>query len=150
MNKIFTKYTVKLVKESGKKYEVENDSVLSPSDLVHIINKMYDLSNQCDELLILLCLDTKNRIVGGFEVSHGSLNNAIVHPREIFKRAIVCNSASIVIAHNHPSGDSTPSTQDISLTQRLNECGELLGIKLLDHVIIGDNEFTSLKEKRYL
>ena len=79
-----------------------------------------------------------------------SLNKAIVHPREVFKTAILSNAASIMAFHNHPSGETTPSQQDIQLTNRLYEAGELLGIKLLDHLIIGDGTFTSLKEKGYL
>ena len=78
------------------------------------------------------------------------LNKAIVHPREVFKTAILSNAASIMAFHNHPSGETTPSQQDIQLTNRLYEAGELLGIKLLDHLIIGDGTFTSLKEKGYL
>ncbi len=73
-----------------------------------------------------------------------------MHPREVFKEAIKRSSASVICAHNHPSGDSTPSQQDIQLTHRLYEAGELLGIKLLDHLIIGDDQFTSLKERGYL
>ena len=83
-------------------------------------------------------------------VSVGTLNKAIVHPREVFKTAILSNAASIMAFHNHPSGETTPSQQDIQLTNRLYEAGELLGIKLLDHLIIGDGTFTSLKEKGYL
>ena len=83
-------------------------------------------------------------------VSVGTLNKASVHPREVFKTAILSNAASIMAFHNHPSGETTPSQQDIQLTNRLYEAGELLGIKLLDHLIIGDGTFTSLKEKGYL
>ena len=83
-------------------------------------------------------------------VSVGSLNKAIVYPREVFKKAILSNAANVLAFHNHPSGDTEPSQQDIQLTYRLVEAGELLGIKLLDHLIIGDGTFTSLKEKGYL
>ena len=102
------------------------------------------------EQFIIACLNTKNEPTNITVVSVGSLNKAIVHPREVFKTAILSNAASVMAFHNHPSGDTTPSDQDIQLTHRLVEAGELLGIKLLDHLIIGDGSFTSLKEKGYL
>lgn len=77
----------------------------------------------------------------------GSLNASIVHPREVFRAAIKCSSASLVCAHNHPSGDPTPSPEDISLTTRLVEAGQIVGIEVLDHLIIGDGSFVSLKER---
>lgn len=80
-------------------------------------------------------------------VSKGNLNSSIVHPREIFKRAVLNNAASIICMHNHPSGDPTPSQNDIDITKRIDEAGELMGIPLLDHVIIGDGTYISLKEK---
>ena len=83
-------------------------------------------------------------------VSVGSLNKAIVYPREVFKKAILSNAANVLAFHNHPSGDTEPSQQDIQLTSRLVEAGELLGIKLLDHLIRGDETFISLKETGYL
>ena len=89
------------------------------------------------EQFIIACLNTKNEPTGISVVAVGSLNKAIVHPREVFKTAILSNAASIIAFHNHPSGDP-PSQQDIQLTNRLYEAGELLGIKLLDHPIIGD------------
>jgi len=85
-----------------------------------------------------LALSTKNRLLGMVEVSVGSLNTSIVHPRELFKEAVRVSAASIVVVHNHPSGDPTPSGADLQLTRRLAKAGEVLGIELLDHVVIGD------------
>ena len=102
------------------------------------------------EHFVVLFLDTKSFVVSKKTIFIGSLNKAIVHPREVFKEAIKRSSASVICAHNHPSGDPTPSEQDIGLTHRLYEAGELIGIKLLDHLIIGDDQFVSLKEKGYL
>jgi len=102
------------------------------------------------EALVVLTFDTKNKINSITVASIGSLNSSIVHPREVFKTAILSNSASIIIGHNHPSGDPSPSKEDISITSRLKECGKILGIELLDHVIIGDNNYISLKEKGLL
>lgn len=80
----------------------------------------------------------------------GSLNASIVHPREVYKEAIKRSAASIICIHNHPSGDPTPSREDIEVTRRLAECGRLVGIELLDHLIIGDKTYVSLKEKGYV
>ena len=98
-----------------------------------------------------LLLDTKNQLIGVTTISVGDLSSALVHPREVFKAAILANAASILLAHNHPSGDPTPSPEDVAVSRRLHEAGEILGIALLDHVVIGDGaRFVSLKEKGYL
>ncbi|NTU71652.1 MAG: DNA repair protein RadC [Coriobacteriia bacterium] len=94
-----------------------------------------------------LSLNTKNRLLRMSEVSVGSLNASIVHPRELFKEAVKLSAASVVVVHNHPSGDATPSGADIQLTRRLSKAGDVLGIELLDHVVIGDGgAFASLRE----
>ncbi|MFQ9616714.1 MAG: JAB domain-containing protein, partial [Clostridium butyricum] len=95
----------------------------------------------------VITLSTKNTVIDAKDVFIGSLNNSIVHPREIFKRAITSHSASVIICHNHPSGDPTPSREDINITLRIKECGKIIGIPLIDHIIIGNNTFVSLKEK---
>lgn len=98
--------------------------------------------------MILLCLDSKNQPTSINTVSIGCLNSSIVHPREVFKVAILSNSASIIVYHNHPSGDIKPSKDDINITQRLKESGKILGIDLIDHIIVGSNEmYYSFKEK---
>ena len=88
------------------------------------------------ECFVALLLDGKNRITGLHLVSQGSLNQSIVHPRETFKSAILANAAAIILAHNHPTGDLTPSSEDIAITRRLKEAGDLLGIRVLDHIIV--------------
>ncbi len=97
------------------------------------------------EHFILLCLDTRNNLIVD-EVSVGILNASLVHPREMFKRAILNSSSHVVIAHNHPSGDPTPSTEDIMTTKRLKEAGKIIGIDVVDHIIIGSTHFYSLKQ----
>jgi DNA repair protein RadC len=94
------------------------------------------IGNPDREYFVCMLLDGKNRISGIHTVSQGSLNQSIVHPRETFKAAILANSAGIIVAHNHPTGDLTPSREDLEITRRLKEAGELLGIRVLDHVII--------------
>jgi DNA repair protein RadC len=83
-------------------------------------------------------------------VSVGSLNQSIVHPREVFKTACLSNAAALILIHQHPSGDSTPSSEDISITRRLKEAGEIMGIKVLDHIIVGDGEYCSFTERGLL
>ncbi|MDB8556644.1 JAB domain-containing protein [Turicibacter sanguinis] len=138
--------SIKMVKESSFLYQTRQ--ILSPNDAYEMIKEQLDGLDR--EQFIIACLNTKNEPTNISVVSVGSLNKAIVHPREVFKTAILSNAASIMAFHNHPSGETTPSQQDIQLTNRLYEAGELLGIKLLDHLIIGDGTFTSLKEKGYL
>lgn len=98
------------------------------------------------EHFICLFLNTKNRLIYKEVISIGSLNAAIVHPREVFHAAIRRCSASLICAHNHPSGDPEPSIEDVNLTKRLIAAGEIIGIEVLDHIIIGGNRFYSLKE----
>ena len=138
--------SIKMVKESSFLYQTRQ--ILSPNDAYEMIKEQLEELDR--EQFIIACLNTKNEPTNISVVSVGSLNKAIVHPREVFKTAILSNAASIMAFHNHPSGETTPSQQDIQLTNRLYEAGELLGIKLLDHLIIGDGTFTSLKEKGYL
>ena len=138
--------SIKMVKESSFLYRTRQ--ILSPNDAYEMIKEQLEGLDR--EQFIIACLNTKNEPTNISVVSVGSLNKAIVHPSEVFKTAILSNAASIMAFHNHPSGDTTPSDQDIQLTHRLVEVGELLGIKLLDHLIIGDSSFTSLKEKGYL
>ena len=138
--------SIKMVKEASFLYQTR--TISSPYDAYEMIkDQLQDLDR---EQFIIACLNTKNEPTNITVVSVGSLNKAIVHPREVFKTAILSNAASIMAFHNHPSGDTTPSQQDLQLTNRLYEAGELLGIKLLDHLIIGGGSFTSLKEKGYL
>ena len=127
-------------------YEVES-KISSPRDVADYIEQVFKLSIQAEEVMVMLVLDAKNKVVGAFEVSRGSLNSSIVHPREVFKRALLLNGASIIVAHNHPSGDTTPSREDVNVTKRLVEGGNILGINVLDHIIIGDNgRYRSFKE----
>jgi len=123
----------------------ESKSITSPNDIARLVMKEMVFLKQ--EVLKLIMLDTKNNIIGIKDVFKGSLNSSIVHPREIFKEALKKSSSSIIICHNHPSGDPTPSKEDINITIRLKECGNIMGIDLLDHLIIGKNQYVSLKEK---
>ena len=123
----------------------ESKNITSPNDIARLVMKEMVFLKQ--EVLKLIMLDTKNNVIGIKDVFKGSLNSSIVHPREIFKEALKKSSASIIICHNHPSGDPTPSKEDINITIRLKECGKIIGIDLLDHLIIGKNKYISLKQK---
>jgi DNA repair protein RadC len=108
------------------------------------------LIKETKEQFITLHLDGKNRIICMDIVSIGSLNQSIVHPREVFKTACLSNAAALILIHQHPTGDPSPSSEDIAITRRLKESGELLGIKVLDHIIIGDGEYLSFVERGLL
>lgn len=139
--------SLKMVKEASVLYE--NRKVASPNDAVDLIKDFLQESDR--EKCILICLDTKNQPTFLTTISIGSLNSSIIHPREVFKLAIMSNSASIIMAHNHPSGDPNPSKEDMGITKRLVEAGEILGIKIIDHIIVGDGDrYYSFKENDHL
>ncbi|WP_318245332.1 RadC family protein [Paenibacillus gallinarum] len=123
-------------------------TIRSPRDAADLL--MEQLRYLQKEHFVCLFLNTKNHVIAQETLSMGSLNAAIVHPREVFRAAIKCSSASLICAHNHPSGDPTPSPEDIKLTKRLLEAGEIVGIEVLDHVVIGDGKFVSLKEQGFI
>lgn len=133
--------------ELGKRVLVSEENkkkINSPTDVSnYLMKEMGDLKK---EHFNIIMLDNKNQVIEVHNVSIGSLNSAIVHPREVFKNAVRRSSASIILAHNHPSGNASPSKEDISITKRLVECGELMGIKVLDHIIVGKKEYFSFKE----
>lgn len=122
--------------------------IRSPDDGASFI--MEELRMLKQENFVVLFLNTKNQVIHRQTIFVGSLNASIVHPREVFREAVKRAAASIIVAHNHPSGDPTPSQEDIQVTRRLVESGKMIGIELLDHLIIGDRKFVSLKEKGYL
>lgn len=122
--------------------------IRSPEDGADYI--MEEMRHLNQEHFVALFLNTKNQIIHRQTIFIGSLNASIVHPREVFREAVKRSAASIIVAHNHPSGDPTPSQEDIHVTKRLAESGKMIGIELLDHLVIGDRKFVSLKEKGYL
>ncbi len=122
--------------------------VKSPEDAVESIRST--LKGKKKEYFYLLCLDTRNRVTNVDQVSVGNLDSSIVHPREVFKTAISCLASSVIFVHNHPSGDLEPSAEDINLTKRLTEAGELVGIPVLDHIIVCDKDYISLKSRNLI
>jgi DNA repair protein RadC len=122
--------------------------IRSPEDGANYV--MNDMRFLSQEHFVCLYLNTKNQVLHKQTIFIGSLNASIVHPREVFKEAFRRSAASIICIHNHPSGDPTPSREDIEVTKRLVECGKIIGIEVLDHLIIGEKKYISLKEKGYL
>ena len=125
------------------------DTIRSPEDANTIARGFMRLHEESEEYLYMICMNTKNKIIGVFEVSHGTVNSSIVGVREIFQKALLANAVSIIILHNHPSGDTKPSREDVDITKRIVEAGKILGVQVLDHIIVGDN-YCSLKEKGYV
>ncbi len=122
--------------------------IRKPEDAADLL--MEELRYLKKEHFVCLFLNTKNQVIARETLSVGTLNASLVHPREVFRAAIKCSSASIICIHNHPSGDPSPSPEDIAMTRRLKEAGELAGIDVLDHLVIGDNRYTSLKEQGFM
>ncbi|MDD4565721.1 MAG: DNA repair protein RadC [Eubacteriales bacterium] len=137
---------LQMVKENIGTYDGRRN-MNSPEVVYDFLKDYTDMTESPEEQFYMLALNTKHQIVGVHLVSQGSLNSSVVHPREVFKRAMLNNACSIIVAHNHPSGNPAPSQTDIDVTRRLAEGGELLGIKVLDHIITGDGNYISLKEK---
>jgi len=123
-------------------------TVRSPKDAATYL--MADMTSLKQENFVVLFMNVKNQVLHRQTIFIGSLNASIVHPREIFREAVKRSAASIICAHNHPSGNPAPSPEDIEVTKRLQDAGQIMGIELLDHVIIGDHQFISLKEKGYM
>ncbi len=129
--------------EQGKKPLVK-----TPEEVVSLVKGR--LKDKKKEHFQVLLLDTRSQLINIAEISVGSLDTSIVHPREVFKEAISASAASVIFVHNHPSGDPTPSEDDIKLTERLTRAGEVIGIDVLDHIIIANTEYVSLKREGIL
>ncbi|MCM3086610.1 DNA replication and repair protein RadC [Bhargavaea ginsengi] len=139
---------VELGKRLTRKQSTERYVIRSPEDAATYL--MPDMSNLNQEHFVVLFLNVKNEVLHSRTIFIGSLNSSIVHPREVFREAVKRSAASIICAHNHPSGNPSPSPEDIEVTKRLSEAGKIVGIDLLDHIIIGDHKFLSLKEGDFI
>ncbi|WP_342544469.1 JAB domain-containing protein [Lysinibacillus sp. FSL W7-1291] len=137
--------SVKLVKEANILYK--NGRIRSPRDCYELFKEF--LGEVDREYFVVMCLDVKNQPTNISVVHIGSLNASIVHPREVLKTAILSNAASIICCHPHPSGDPTPSQEDIEVTNRLVEASLIVGVEMLDHIVLGDDSYVSMKESGY-
>ena len=143
----FQSLRLQVVKEEEFPYSCKT-TINSPADIRDLLTKHMEMHLEAEEVFIMVTVDTKNRVTGIFEVARGHLSSCLVHPREVFKRALLMNASRIFVAHNHPSGDVTPSADDAAITRRLRDAGDILGVSLLDHLIIGDSlkDYYSFKE----
>lgn len=131
------KYSVRLVKED--KMEYTQDKIQSPSAGAELLNKVFQMDSQPSEIFVMLALDTKKQPIGCFLISQGCINMTITSPRDVFQRALLINAHSIIVAHNHPSGDINPSSEDKKLTDSLKKAGDILGVEVLDSLVIGES-----------
>ena len=138
--------TMELVRRLGTKKPIS--IIHSPDDAAEYARPI--LSGETKEMFYVMLLNIKNRVLKFEKISMGSLTASIVHPREVFEAAVRYHAAAMLLVHNHPSGDPTPSREDISVTQRLVKAGKIMDIQVIDHIIVGDNTFTSMKEKGLL
>jgi DNA repair protein RadC len=142
-----------MLREMTIRYAVKQDDEGRPIPIGPVLTSPRDgaaalkalLQHEPSEVFGILCLSTKQHVLAYHEVSRGTLNGTLVHPREVFKAALLANAASVILCHVHPSGDPTPSPEDVELTRRLAAAGTLLGIDVLDHLIIGDGQYVSFR-----
>lgn len=138
---------VVLEKEVSVNYPEIDRFMNSPEKIVKLAKDYLRIHENAEEYLYMFCMNTKLRLIGVFELSHGSVNSSIFSVREIFQKALLANAVSVIFVHNHPSGNCKPSIEDIRSTERAIKAGEIVGVDVLDHIIIGDNSYCSLKER---
>jgi DNA repair protein RadC len=139
------KVALELARRTSKYSDLPRPVIKSPDDAANLV--MEEMRHFDREHFRAILLNTKNQVIGTDKVSVGTLNSSAVHPRELFRNAIKRGAASVILVHNHPSGDPAPSREDMDITRRVKEVGSIIGIEILDHIIIGDNKFTSFKAK---
>lgn len=137
---------LKIIRERKEGYGLRQQ-FRSSQEIYEMFRERFERADR-EEFLVLL-LDAKNKLLGFHVVSVGSLTSSIVHPREVYKIAILGNAAALIFLHNHPSGDPTPSAEDLHITNRLRQVGDVLGIRVLDHVVIGDGRYVSFVDDGY-
>lgn len=138
-----------LVKEKDIDYE-EDTTLCSPEIIYNFMVDVFQLDRKAEEYFYMIALDTKCHPLGIFEISHGMVNATLVSPREIYIRGLLCGAVYTIFVHNHPSSNTQPSMEDLKVTRRLKEAGDLVGIKIMDHIIVGESNFYSFKEKGVL
>lgn len=143
--KNITVYGCKLVREK----ELPYGKVTTAEEAATLFHNL-GLHDETEECAAIACFDCKGKTIGVHEVARGALTGCYISPASVFRRALLNNAASIILAHNHPSGDPTPSKDDIELTETLRKAGELIGIKVMDHIILGDGAYKSFKELGYI
>jgi len=141
------RYSVRLVKEDGSRYNLDK-KVRTPEAAHKVFVQVLDLDKRPEEAFAIITLDVRSKLIGVFEVSKGGLNSTIVDPKNVFQKVFLHNAIAVVLGHNHPSGNPTPSKEDIKITKKISAAGEMLNIHVMDHLIIGDEyNFISLREE---
>ena len=134
----------KLIMIKDKDYET--DTIKSCHDVYDFLKDKIELNKEPEEVVVMFALDNKKNIINFSELSRGTINNSLLYPREVFKRALISNAHAVIIAHNHPSGNCYPSIEDKQITGLLKEAGNIIGIQLLDHIIVGEKDYYSFFE----
>jgi len=144
--------SIKALEEISKRYlnteATEEIRIRTPKDIFDLVRK--EVLNKDQEYLFLISLDTRNKLISKDIISKGTLNETLIHPREIFKKALTKNACSIILVHNHPSNDPTPSEEDIKVTKRIFRAGVEMGIPLTDHVVVTSTDFFSMKSQKLI
>lgn len=133
-----------LIKENSCNYPVQNLS--NPELVVNMLNDIYHLNRQAEERVYMIALNTKCKPLGIFEISHGTVDHSICNTKDIFIKALLCGASGIILAHNHPSQDTTPSKEDRLIHEKVKNAGELLGITLMDNIIVGDGYYSFMEQ----
>ena len=142
LRELTIRYSVK--KDGDGEAVIVGRSITSPRDSAVALTTL--LQDEPTEVFAILCLTTKYRVIAYHEVSRGTLDSTLVHPREVFKAALLANAAAIIVCQNHPSGDPTPTADDVEVTRRRAATGQIVGIEVLDHIVVGDGRYYSFKE----
>ncbi|ADO78162.1 JAB domain-containing protein [Halanaerobium praevalens] len=144
------KYSLRVVKEKGGRYDLKR-KIRNLENVKDVFIEVLDLDKRAEEVFAIITLDSKAQITGVFEVSIGTLSSSLVSPREVFKRAILQNASAILVGHNHPSFVPEPSSDDIKITKILVKAGKIIGIKVIDHIIVGSKDnYVSMQERGFI
>jgi len=149
MAAIFKKYDVRLVQEHSGRYDLEK-KITSPEQAADICKQLYDMDALSYEKMVMITLNTPLQVVGCFEISRGTVDETAIYPREIATRALLTNAKAVIIAHNHPSGSLQPSEADLQTTKKIRDVLTMLGINLIDHIILTQNNYYSFADHNLL
>ena len=134
---------------SEKEYEYHNDTIQNSEDACDLLNNLFRLNRQSEEYVYMISLNNANKINAVFEISHGTVNQSLLSPREIYSKALICGAVKIIIAHNHPSGSVVPSKEDVNVFKILKNAGDLMNICLIDFLILGNGYYSFLEQGEY-
>ncbi len=146
IRKYFRKYSLELVKEDECIYE---GRIISSTDAYKKFIEIFKINKKAEEHIVMFCLNSKNEIIAAFLITKGGIDYSNINLTDIIKRTLLCNCKKIIIAHNHPSGDVTPSKEDLMFTEKMINACKFMGIDFLDHLVIGDKSFQSIKQKLF-